>query len=158
MTKLKLLSVVFCVVLLGLLSIPMAGAQTVIASTDGEEAGLRLDVTEVKRGSGDTLTVKFTITNSSDKAFNFANDFGDSDFNDSGNLGGMHLIDAPNRKKYLVIRDSEKQCLCSTKVYQVEAGGAINLWAKFPAPPPDVQNIGIVLPRFIPLDDVPISQ
>jgi hypothetical protein len=32
------------------------------------------------------------------------------------------------------------------------------LWAKFHAPPDGVQKIGVVVPHFIPTDDVPISR
>ncbi|MGH6945751.1 MAG: hypothetical protein ACREDZ_00335 [Kiloniellales bacterium] len=142
----------------GLLAISGVQAQTVIASTDGESPGVRLDVTEVKRGSGGTLTVKFTIVNDSSERFGFGYKLGDADYKDVSNIGGVHLLDATNKKKYLVMRDSEKKCVCSSKLKDVEAGKSLNLWAKFPAPPEDVQAVSIVVPGFIPLDDVAISQ
>ena len=33
-----------------------------------------------------------------------------------------------------------------------------NLYAKFPAPPGDVEKITVEIPHFIPMDDVPISK
>ena len=64
-----------------------------------------------------------------------------------------------NKKKYFVVRDSEKNCLCSQAVDDVkEGGGRVTLWAKFPAPPPEVQKITIQIPHFQPIDDAPISQ
>src|SRR5688572_18539217 len=42
---------------------PVAAAATGIASTDGEQAGVKLNVTEFKRTSGDTVTLKFVIIN-----------------------------------------------------------------------------------------------
>lgn len=143
---------------LGLAAMPGAYAQTVVASTDGESSGVRLDVTELKRSSGNTLTLKFTIVNASDDRFGFGYDMGDKDFNDFSNVGGVHLIDAANKKKYLVVRDSQKNCVCSSKLKDIQPGKSLNLWAKFPAPPETVQAISIVVPHFIPLDDVPIGQ
>ena len=42
----------------------------------------------------------------------------------------------------------------------VRAQTLIEEWgtAKFPAPPDSVQKIGVVVPHFIPMDDVPISR
>jgi hypothetical protein len=68
-----------------------------------------------------------------------------------------HLIDASNRKKYLVVRDSDSGCVCS--VYNntsLKAGEKLNVWAKFPAPPESVQQISVVVPGFEPID-VPIT-
>lgn len=140
------------------LSISGAQAQTVVASTDGESPGVRLDVTEVKRGSGGTLMVRFTIVNDSSERFGFGYKLGDADYKDVGNIGGVHLLDAANKKKYLVMRDSKKNCVCSGKLKDLQAGKSLNLWAKFPAPPADVQAVSIVVPGFIPLDDVAISE
>lgn len=133
-------------------------AQTVVASTDGELPGTRLDVTEVKRGSGSTLMVKLTIVNEATESFVFGHNLVDKDTNDYGNISGVYLLDQANKKKYLVMRDSEKNCVCSGKLKDLEAGKTINLWAKFPAPPEGVQAVSIVVPGFIPLDDVAISQ
>ena len=142
-----------------LLSFSGVHAQTVIASTDGETPGVRLDVTEVKRGSGGTLTVRFTIANKSTSAFKFGHNLGDQAYSrDFGTIGATHLLDATNKKKYLVMRDSEKNCVCSSKLKDLPAGKSINLWGKFPAPPADVQVVSIVVPGFMPLDEVAISQ
>lgn len=134
-------------------------AQTVIASTDGETPGIRLDVTEAKRTSGNTLTVRFIIVNQSTGAFRFGHNLGDQAYSrDFGTIGAIHLLDATNKKKYLVVRDSEKNCVCSAKLKDLPAGKSINLWGKFPAPPADVQAVSIVVPGFMPLDEVAISQ
>ncbi len=142
---------------LGLFSASGVLAQTVVASTDGETSGVRLDVTEAKRGSGGTLTIKFTIVNESATSFKFGHNLGDQAYGDFGNIGAIHLLDATNKKKYLVMRDSEKNCVCSGKLKDLPAGQSINLWAKFPAPPADVPAVSIVVPGFMPLDEVAIS-
>ena len=48
--------------------------------------------------------------------------------------------------------------MCSREVEDVHPGNKANLWAKFPAPPPDVTKVTIEIPHFQPMDDVPISQ
>jgi hypothetical protein len=40
----------------------------------------------------------------------------------------------------------------------IAAHTSVVLWAKFPAPPDSVTKIGVVMPHFVPMDDVPISQ
>ncbi len=73
-------------------------------------------------------------------------------------MSGIHLLDPVNKKKYFVVTDAERKCVCSKEIPDVEPGGKLNLWAKFPAPPPEVTKVSIEIPHFAPIDDVPISQ
>ena len=129
-----------------------------IASADGEQQGRRVEVTELKRLSGGTLSLKFTLINDSDElAFHDA--YGEAGYSkDFGSIGGVALMDTVGKKKYLVVRDSDDACLCSRNIPNVAKGSRLNLWAKFPAPPDDVKKISVSIPHFAPLDDVPISQ
>jgi hypothetical protein len=104
--------------------------------------------------------LKFTIINGSEKAMGFGYDFGDSEHSikDFSSVGGVSLVDAAGKKKYMVVRDSEKACICSRDVKDLPAGARVNLWAKFPPPPEDVKRISIMIPHFPPMDDAPISQ
>jgi hypothetical protein len=106
------------------------------------------------------LTLKFRLVNEGDKKLDFGYDFGDSALGatDSGTIGGIHLLDEKNKKKYFVIRDEKQVCVCSRGLKSVEAKGSANLWARFPAPPDGVEKISVIVPRFLPLDDVPISK
>ena len=141
---------------------PAAAATTSsgIASADGEKPGIRVDVMELKRASGGTVTLKMAFVNDSDKALGFGYDFADPDhqIGDHGSIGAVQLVDPVGKKKYFVARDSEGKCVCSTKVPDVAPHSRVSLWAKFPAPPDDVQKISIVIPHFQPLDDVTISR
>jgi hypothetical protein len=130
----------------------------VLASADGEKSGLTVEVTELKRGSGGTVTLKFVMINNAKKKVDFGYNYGDGSTGDISSVGGTHLIDAVNKKKYLVVRDSGKKCVCSVVKGGIEVGERANLWAKFPAPPADVQKVSVVIPHFSPMDDVPISQ
>lgn len=131
-----------------------------IATADGETSGVRAEVQELKRGSDNTLTLKFSIVNNSDKNLGFGYDFGDeaNHIKDYDSIGGVTLVDGANKKKYFVVRDTESNCVCSRGVKDLKPQTRANLWAKFPAPPDDVQKIGVVIPHFGPLDDVPISR
>ena len=77
---------------------------------------------------------------------------------DYHSVSGVYLVDTSHKKKYLVVLDTEKLCLCSRDSHKVEPKSGANLWAKFPAPPDDIQKIGVVVPHFLPLDDVPLSR
>ncbi len=131
-----------------------------IATADGEKAGTRVDITELKRSSDNTLTLKFVMVNDSDNRLGFGYDFGDKEnqIKDFASIGGVNLVDGAGKKKYFVVRDTENNCVCSRDLKDMPPHGRTNLWAKFPAPPDDVQKISIVIPHFGPIDDAPISR
>ena len=131
-----------------------------IATADGETPGVRAEVQQLKRGSDNTLTLRFAIVNDSDKKVEFGYNFGDKDneIKDFDSIGGVTLVDGANKKKYFVVRDTESNCVCSRDLKAVESKSRANVWAKFPAPPDDVQKISVLIPHFGPLDDVPISR
>jgi hypothetical protein len=87
---------------------------------------------------------------------------GVADFSDlsqtGGDVGGIYLVDPVNKKKYFVVRDSEKHCICSGYLPRMAPGERANSWARFPAPPADVQKISVMIPTFLPMDDVAISK
>jgi hypothetical protein len=136
-------------------SVPPAAG--VIASTDGETAGIRIDVTQFARASGDTVNLRFVLVNESAEELGMTNHMTDSTMGEYGTVGGIHLVDPVNKRKYFVVRDADNKCVCSRDISGVEPGKTATLWAKFPAPPADVQRISIVFPKFLPLDDVPLQ-
>lgn len=139
---------------------PRAPAQpaSATASVEGEVPGLRVGVQELKRTAGGTLTLTLVFANTATK--NLWLEFGDKsiDFGNMASLGGVNLVDITGKKKYFVARDSERRCLCSSNVSTLDPGARANMWAKFPAPPEDVQKITVMIPHFPPLEEVPISQ
>ena len=150
------------VLLLSTLALSPAFAADPVARTDGETAGLRIEVVDLKRSSGDTLTLRFNLINDSGAAFKpgeyYFGDYKGYVNQDGDNLGAINLIDPVGKKKYFVVRDADKNCVCSTGLPSINTKSSAALWAKFPAPPGDVKKIGVVIPHFIPMDDVPISQ
>ncbi|MGZ8436494.1 MAG: hypothetical protein ACXW6T_20035 [Candidatus Binatia bacterium] len=135
-----------------------APAKAALATSDGETPGARVEVQELKRVSGGTVMLRFTMINDADKTLNVGYDFGAGSTSDIGTLAGVHLIEPVGKKKYLVVRDSESKCDCSRGVKDIAAKSRVNLWARFPAPPDNVEKIGVVIPHFSPMDDVPLSR
>jgi len=138
---------------------PKSGSQpssAVLATTDGEFPDIRIEVQELKRTSGGTVTLKFAVINDSGQKFFLGGKLGGSSY--GYNVSGVDLVDAAGKKKYLVILDSEKKCLCSTIEGELEPKSRIKVYAKFPAPPEGVKKITIEIPHFTPMEDVSISQ
>jgi hypothetical protein len=97
------------VVALGLAAwVNVAPAAEPIATTDGETSGERLQVQVLKLASG-ALTLKFTIINDSDKDSRVLGGIGSAE---PWTVDGVYLVDAPGKKKYLVVRDAENHCVC----------------------------------------------
>jgi hypothetical protein len=136
-----------------------APAPAGIATADGETAGVTATIKELKRSSGGTVSLKLVITNGSQKQLGTGYAFVDPDneIRDFNSIGGVHLIDPVGKKKYFVARDSEKKCVCSQGVKDIAPGASINVWAKFAAPPAEVQKVSVIVPHFSPMDDVAIS-
>ena len=145
-----------------------APAPSSLASAEGEQPGLRIEIQELKRSDGGTVTLKFAFVNSG----------GATQWTPIG-VGEITLIDAVGKKKYFVAEDSAGACLCSHENFVgLGPGARANLWAKFPAPPEDVQKISVVVPSlsaarrdpdklmtlliallsFAPLQDQPVGQ
>ena len=139
---------------------PAAPAAVAIATADGEKPGTRVEITELKRSSDNNLTLKFALVNDGPDKLSFGYDYGDegNHIKDYDSIGGVNLVDNAGKKKYFVVRDTENNCLCSRGIKDVSPKSRTNLWAKFPAPPDDVQKISIVIPHFGPIDDVAISR
>jgi len=135
-----------------------APAKAALATSDGETPGARVEVQELKRVSGGTVMIRFALINDADQTLQVGYAFGAGSTSDSGTVAGVHLIEPVGKKKYLVIRDSENKCDCSRGVKDVAAKSRANLWARFPAPPDNVEKIGVVIPHFSPMDDVPLSR
>jgi hypothetical protein len=122
-----------------------AGAAEPVATTDGQASGIRLAVQDLK------------VANESEKQLHY-NTMVDPSGGEAGSVDGIYLVDAANKKKYLVVKDADKHSLCSRNLEHFPSKTSANLWAKFPAPPDSVQKVGVVVPHFIPMDDVPIAR
>jgi hypothetical protein len=132
-----------------------SAAQDVLFA-EGQNPDLRVEVRDLKRGDDGTVTLRLRLVNESDEDFDASCEMRESGGDSCGVFSGAYLIDATNQKKYLVVRDSEQVCICSS-VDTVAAGKRMNVWATYPAPPADVTAISVIVPLFEPIEDVPIS-
>ncbi len=128
-----------------------------IATSEGEQSGTKIDVTALKR-EGNTLTLRFVLSNNSSKPlvvkpWGYAGRFGNGK-----DFSGVHLIDAPHKKEYFAVTDTDGTCLCSNAVDDVAPGAEVAIWVKYPATPVAVSKVTVQVPHFEPMDDVPISQ
>ena len=120
-------------------------------SAEGQKAGSKVVVRDLKRDIAGTVTLRFQIINEGEQNFKTYNVLGEY-----YGMDKISLIDTANKKKYLVVKDSEGVCICSELKDEVEPGTRFNLWAKYPAPPDAVKQITVLFPGFEPIESVPI--
>src|SRR5271170_2595426 len=153
------LALTLSVAVIGLTSRASAQAPTApppLATADGEVSGMQVQIKQFKRASGDAVMLEFAILNNSSNPFKVREAFlpaGDCCRTD---VSGVYLVDLDGKKKYLVVVDSDKNCVCSRDFSDVAPNSSVNVWAKFPSPPDNVQKLGIVVPHFLPMDNVPL--
>lgn len=138
-------------------STPAAATSNVAPPVDGDLPGVKVAINELKQTSN-TVTLKFTVYNSSDHDFSTQGVFDGDSFHRYRHVGAIHLIDADSKKKYFVLTDSDGNFVCSNEIANIGARSQITLWAKFPAPPDAVQKITVEIPHFVPFEDVTISR
>jgi hypothetical protein len=129
-----------------------AATETVTEDTEWDDVSVEL--LGVKRASGDTLTIKFKYTNNGSEEIDIsrAGQFGHDNI-----IEHVYFVDTKNNKKYLIVKDSEGKPLGTMLQYFALAPGASkSAWAKFPAPPTDVETITVYLPGSPPFEDVAI--
>ncbi len=126
-----------------------ASAQELVG--EGQKSGTKIVVRGLNRDDGGTITLRFQMINEKEKpeaVYQLLNGLLDDH---------VHLIDAANKKKYLVVKDSSGKCECSEIKGNVSKDSPVNLWAKFPAPPESVQKVTVVVNGFEPVESVPIT-
>jgi len=132
---------------------PSFGAEL---TAEGTEPGISIVIQDLKRDEANSVTLRFHLVNDTGKPFNPGCKFRESN-RACEEVGGVHLIDNFNKKKYLVVRDNSGKCVCAT-IREVRPGSRANLWAKLAAPPENVEKVTVVVPEFQPIDNVPITR
>jgi hypothetical protein len=136
-------------------SAPGAGETTGQPMVEETEwGGVKAELTSIERTSGDMLTIKFKYTNSGSKEVDISKL---GQFSHDNVVEHLYYVDTQSKKKYLVVKDAEGKALgTNLKYFKLEPNGAKAGWAKFPAPPTDVQKISVYLPGTPPFEDVAI--
>ena len=126
-------------------------AVTLPMKVDSDISGISLELTSVQK-SGDTIMVRFKYISTRDKPTRI-------DDETKQDVSDMYYVDPKNKKKYPIIKDTEKNPLSSNlKYFEVGAGETKAGWAKFPAPAADATAISIYIPGAPPFENVPIAQ
>jgi hypothetical protein len=151
MNRIVISRIALCaLVSLGLLSASVVSAQELAG--EGERAGTKVVVRDIKRDDGGTVTLRFRMVSTTDtpaQIYQLLGGYLDSK---------VHLMDAAGKKKYLVVKDTTGKCECTAINGNVTKDAPVNLWAKFPAPPATVQKITVVVGGFEPIESVPITE
>lgn len=116
------------------------------------EGGMELDITAAVRDSGGFVTVQGNMRNTTGDDFNHTSDWSGSELDISeavggGSLAGATLVDAKEKKRYYVLRDTENRPLVTT-LASVKAKSATPVFMQFPAPPETVNQVTFSLPTF----------
>src|ERR671935_1176440 len=127
-----------------------------------QAGGVDVVLLDVRRTAGDVLTVKWQYRNNTNERKQLTDQR--TGWVDPYRLAlDAYVLDEQNRTKYPVARDEQKNPIAA-------AHGAINMfifvgpkqtlstWAKFQAPPADVQTVTIQIPGAGLFENVPIGK
>jgi len=136
-----------------------APSNSVIASAQySQNPDLRCDLLEVKRVSGGALLVRWRVINTGGGGTSGLTATAAKPIRYDFGWNELFFIDPAENKRYQFLTDSGGNRILDVWYGDLEPGQQRVNWAKFPAPPDSVQKIGVVVPHFIPMDDVPISR
>jgi hypothetical protein len=137
-----------------------ASSGTAIASAQfGGNPDLRCDLLEVKRTSGGALLVRWRLVNTGGQASTGLVAGGSSKpIYYNFDWQELYYTDPAENKKYAYLTDSENNKILDIFWGNFNAGEQHLNWAKFPAPPPTSGKITVYIPKFMPFEDVPVTQ
>ncbi|WP_407550166.1 hypothetical protein QOM21_13650 [Streptomyces sp. Pv4-95] len=129
---------------------PAADSDKVIGEMKGPD-GVVVTLHSVVRDSGGFVTVNGTVTNRGTRAFN-AIDWrsNETEMRSRSSISGATLVDKAGKKRYLVLRDTNGECLCTTGLSGLMPGSSRPVFAQFPAPPAKVTEVDFQLPTMPP--------
>ena len=117
---------------------------------------------EVKRTSGNTLTVKWEYRNKTKEKKQLTDQR--TGWIDPYRLSvDMYILDVKNKIKYTVLQDDTRHPIAGkhggqNEYIYVGPKQTLATWAKFAAPPADVVKVTVSIPGAAPFEDVPISK
>ena len=127
------------------------GDSGALATEAHEIPGVQVTITELRRTSGDTVTLRLQFRNTTDK------EVSDSLFYGTNIALRTYLLDA-TRKKYTVLQDPDNRPVGYVgQSSTISPGGAVPAWVRFPAPPADVTTMTVVVPGVPPFDGIPVK-
>ncbi|MGW2328819.1 hypothetical protein ACWC5C_24125 [Streptomyces sp. NPDC001700] len=128
---------------------PAADSEKVIGEMKGPK-NIVVTLHSAERDSGGFVTVNGTVTNRGSTLFNPI-DWRSPEVElakSRSSVSGATLVDAKGKKRYLVLRDTDGQCLCTTGLSGIKENESRPFFAQFPAPPKSVAEVDFQLPTM----------
>lgn len=127
---------------------PAADSSKTIGEMKGP-GGVVVTLHSAVRDDGGFVTVNATVTNRGSRLFN-AIDWRskETEVKSLSSVSGASLVDEKGKKRYLVLRDTDGQCLCTTGLSGIKPNESRPLFAQFPAPPKSVKEIDFQIPTM----------
>lgn len=129
-----------------------------LASTEGEEGTLRIDVVSLDRVSGSMVELRLAVTHVGDAGtpLDIAQRFS-ADGPDRGTLSEVYLADLAHQRKLFILRDADGAPIGSRDEQPLAPRERRVLWARFPAPADDETAVVVHVPHAEPMPNVPIT-
>lgn len=130
---------------------PAADSAKTIGEIKGPN-GIVVTLHSAVRDSGGFVTVSGTVTNRGDQIFN-AVDWRskETEMRSRSSVSGASLVDQAGKKRYLVLRDTDGECLCTTGLSGIKPNASRPLFAQFPTPPSSVTKVDFQIPTMPPV-------
>ncbi|MEU5836449.1 hypothetical protein ABZ820_22645 [Streptomyces diacarni] len=99
---------------------------------------ITLTIASARRESGGFVTVTGKVTNGGGKVWvapGWEGEESEVALRNKLSVAGAKLVDKKGKKRYLVLRDTEGRCLCTSFGQPIQAGKSKTWYAQFPAPP-----------------------
>ncbi|QHC25694.1 hypothetical protein [Streptomyces sp. GS7] len=129
---------------------PAADSAKVIGEMKGAD-GIVVTLHSAIRDSGGFVTVNGTVTNHGTRPFNAIGwRSNETELKSRSSISGATLVDKAGKKRYLVLRDTTGECLCTTGLSGLMPGASRPVFAQFPAPPAKVTEVDFQLPTMPP--------
>ncbi len=123
-----------------------------LASAETNWDGVTLDVASVER-KGQVLTVKWVLRNAGGK--NQSISF--TTFDGGAYTADTYVLDEESGTKYFVLLDEGNKAVAGDLSFYLKPGATKRLWAKYPAPPPEVSAVTLIFAETEPLEEVPVT-
>ncbi|AZQ73259.1 MULTISPECIES: hypothetical protein [Streptomyces] len=111
--------------------------------------GVVVTLTSAVRDKGGFVTVGGTVANRGSKPYTpLTWRSKETEMKSQSSVSGASLIDSAGKKRYLVLRDTDGECLCTTGLVNIRPGESRPVFAQFPAPPASVTDVDFQLPAM----------
>lgn len=140
---------------------PAVPVSAAIAVQDHEIEGVEVALLEVKRASGNTVTIKWRYRNKTNekKSLKHGANMGMDSYRFAQDV---YFLD-PSQKKYVVLKDAQGIPFAAKHdqfafALNMAPNQTVTTWAKFAAPPADVEKLNIYLPGAPPFEDIALGK